>query len=88
MDAKITLSFRADVIEKAKQYAEAEGISLSRIVENLLSRLIRHDARHFDSFPISDWVYLAAEGEPEYHSKIKSPKKLRREYHEGRLKKS
>lgn len=87
MDAKITLSFRADVIQKAKKYAEKQGLSLSRIIENHLSRLVREDAQHFDQFPISDWVYLAAEGEPEYHSKIKSTKKLRKEFFEGKARK-
>ena len=88
MDAKITLSFRADVIQKAKEYAEKQGTSLSRLTENLLSRLIREDAQHYDQFQISDWVFMAADGPTEYHSKIKSNKKLRKEYHESHLKKS
>lgn len=86
MDAKITLSFRADVIQKAKVYAEKQGLSLSRIIENQLSRLIRDDAYHFDQFPISDWVYMAAEGDPEYHSTNKSSRRLRKDYQEGRRK--
>lgn len=88
MDAKITLGFRADIISQAKIYGDKHGISLSRLIENLLSRLVRSDARHFDQFPISDWVMMAAEGNIEYQSKIKSNKNLRREFHEGRKKKS
>lgn len=51
MDAKITLSFKAEIIEKAKIYADNQGISLSRLVENRLDRLVRADAEHFDQFP-------------------------------------
>jgi hypothetical protein len=87
MDAKITLSFRADVISSAKKYARQQGISLSRLVENMLSRVVREDATHFDRFPISDWVFQAAEGNPEYHSHIKSSKELRQETREARTKK-
>jgi hypothetical protein len=39
MDAKVTLSFNAIVVEKAKVYAESQGISLSRLTEILLRRL-------------------------------------------------
>jgi hypothetical protein len=76
MDAKITLSFRADVISSAKKYARQQGISLSRLVENMLSRVVRED-----------WVFQAAEGNPEYHSHIKSSKELRQETREARTKK-
>lgn len=88
MDAKITLSFKADVIEKAKIYADNQGISLSRLVENLLDRLVRADAEHFDQFPISDWVMAAADGPVEYHSKIKTTKELRSESREARKRKA
>jgi uncharacterized protein YggE len=33
MDAKITLSFDENIIDKAKDYAESKGISLSRLTE-------------------------------------------------------
>jgi hypothetical protein len=39
MDAKITLSFDKNVIEKAKAYAEENNISLSRLTEFLLSKV-------------------------------------------------
>ena len=40
MDAKVTLSFNAAVIKKAKDYAESQGLSLSRLTELLLKKVI------------------------------------------------
>jgi hypothetical protein len=39
MDKKLTLSLNAAIIEKAKEYAQSNGVSLSRMVENYLSLL-------------------------------------------------
>lgn len=84
MDAKVTLSFRADVIEKAKQYAESQGISLSRLTEILLSRLVKGQYNHIEDFPVSEWVNMLADGPAEYNTTPKSNKKIRKEYHEGK----
>ena len=40
MDSKITLSFDQQVIEQAKEFAAANNISLSRLTEFLLSKVI------------------------------------------------
>ena len=81
MDAKVTLSFRADIIEQAKKYADQQGISLSRLTEILLRRLVAGNHRSLEDFPVSDWVDSLAEGETEYLRKPKSGKELRKEYH-------
>lgn len=39
MDAKLTLKLNHDVIQRAKLYAEAHNISLSRLIENYLQSL-------------------------------------------------
>ncbi|MEP6594793.1 MAG: DUF6364 family protein, partial [Ginsengibacter sp.] len=39
MDNKITLSFDANIISKAKKYAESKNISLSRLIEFLLKKI-------------------------------------------------
>ena len=39
MDKKLTLSLNATIIDKAKDYAQSNGISLSRMIENYLSLL-------------------------------------------------
>ncbi len=40
MNTKLTLSLDKEVIEQAKQEAAARGISLSRLVEQLLERAV------------------------------------------------
>ena len=79
MDAKITLSFRADIIAKAKEYAEAQGISLSRLTEVLLSRLVSGQYRSLDDFPVSDWVNSLSEPEASYLRKPRTSKAMRSE---------
>jgi hypothetical protein len=39
MNTKLTLSLEKDVIKKAKEYAEAQGQSLSSLVENYFKHL-------------------------------------------------
>lgn len=63
MDAKVTLSFDNRVIQQAKQYAESQGISLSRLTEILLRKLTTGGYHHFEDFPVADWVNMVSEGE-------------------------
>ena len=69
MDTKVTLSFNEDVINKAKQYAADNDISLSRLIEFLLKKVTSTDYKSLEHYPISDWVNLIAEGKAEYHTK-------------------
>jgi hypothetical protein len=80
MDAKITLSFNEKVIKKAKQYAEHNNISLSRLTEFLLSKVTSNNYQSLEDLPISDWVHLVAEGEVIYQTKPKKSKDLKAEY--------
>lgn len=41
MSTKLTLSIEAHVIEKAKKYAKAKGVSLSHLIENYLMSLTK-----------------------------------------------
>lgn len=66
MDAKLTLNFDKEVIEKAKQFAAANNISLSRLTEFLYRKITRDTYYNLEEFPISDWVQQVAEGEAEY----------------------
>jgi hypothetical protein len=77
MDAKVTLSFDASVIEKAKNYADSQGISLSRLTEVLLRRLTSGGYQSLEDFPVSDWVQQLSEGEAQYIKTPKSSKDLR-----------
>ena len=87
MDAKVTLSFNEAVIEKAKKYAEENNISLSRLVEFLLKKIVSADYRSLEDYPISDWVMQVSEGEAEYHTKkSRTRKSAKTEYFSSRKK--
>lgn len=75
MDTKLTLSFDQQVIEKAKIYADKNNISLSRLVEHLLTQVTSKSYQSLEDLPISDWVNMVAEGKVEY---IRKPQKSRK----------
>ncbi|WP_343521738.1 DUF6364 family protein [Pedobacter sp.] len=76
MDAKLTLSFNQDVVNKAKKYAADHNISLSRLVEHLLTQVTAGNYKSLEDYPVSDWVSMVAEGEVEHK---KTPKKTRKD---------
>ncbi|OFY95335.1 MAG: hypothetical protein A3K10_05910 [Bacteroidetes bacterium RIFCSPLOWO2_12_FULL_31_6] len=80
MDAKITLSFDKQVIERAKQYAESQNISLSRLMEFLLDKITSGKFNDLEDLPVSDWVNAVAEGKAEYITKSRKRSKLKDEY--------
>lgn len=80
MDTKITLSFNEEVIQKAKKYAEANNISLSRLIEFLLTKVTSSNYYSLEEYPISDWVMQVAEGEAVYQTKKRSRKSFKEEY--------
>ena len=75
MDAKVTLSFDKDVIQSAKEFAEQNNISLSRLTEFLYRQITSNQYKAIDELPIADWVSAVAEGQAEYHTK---PRKLKK----------
>jgi len=75
MDAKLTLSFNQEVVNKAKKYAADHNISLSRLIEHLLTQVTASNYKSLEDYPISDWVSMVAEGEVEYK---KTPKQSRK----------
>jgi hypothetical protein len=80
MDAKITLSFNATIIDKAKAYAESQGISLSRLTEILLRKATAGGYRNIEDIPVADWVSTVSEGEAEYITTPRKRKDLKDEY--------
>jgi len=81
MDAKITLSFDANIIDKAKHYAETQGISLSRLTEILLRKATFSGYRNIEDIPVADWVNTLSEGEAEYITTPRKRKDLKDEYY-------
>jgi len=86
MDTKITLSFDASVIEKAKQFAESNNISLSRLTEFLLSKVTSSNYQSLDELPVSAWVNMVSEGEVEYVRKPRTRKEMKEEYYQNKKK--
>jgi hypothetical protein len=66
MDAKVTLSFNREVIERAKKFADSHKISLSRLTEILYEKLAAGNYKNLGELPVSDWVSRVAEGPVEY----------------------
>ena len=87
MDAKVTLSFNADVIEKAKEFAESHNISLSRLTEFLYGQLTQNNYKTLHDLPVANWVSMVSEGQAEYITKRKNSKSLKSEFYESRKKK-
>jgi hypothetical protein len=84
MDNKITLSFDENVINKAKAFAEANHISLSRLTELLYRKITEGNYQNLEELPISDWVNMVAEGEVEYKTKPKSRKDLKKGFFDSK----
>lgn len=80
MDAKITLSFDKEVIGKAKKFAEAQNISLSRMMEFLLRQITSGNYSSLENLPVSDWVNQLAEGEARYITRPNSRKAMKNEF--------
>jgi hypothetical protein len=78
MDAKLTLHFDGEVIEKAKQYASANNISLSRLTEFLYRQITSGNYQTIGEFPVAEWVNRVSEGEAMYIKR--SRKSLKEEF--------
>lgn len=82
MDAKLTLHFNSDVIEKAKEFAAKNNISLSRLTEFLYKKITSGNFKDLEELPLADWVMQVAEGQAEY--KRRSKTELKEEYYKSR----
>jgi len=80
MDSKVTLSFNEEVIGKAKQFAEQNNISLSRLTEFLYNQITSGQYKSLEELPVADWVNQVAEGKAEYHTKARKRKNMKAEY--------
>lgn len=83
MDAKITLSFNKEVIKDAKEFAELNGISLSRLTEFIYRQMTSENYKSLEELPISDWVNEVAEEKPEYGKSV-SRKKLKSDFFDSK----
>ncbi len=79
MDTKLTLHFDQEIINKAKAFAAANNISLSRLTEFLYRNITSGNYKTLEELPVADWVTLVAEGEAKYIRR-RSRKEMRKEY--------
>ena len=56
MDTKLTLRLDENVIERAKEYAQSQQISLSKLVENYLGSLTSKSPKPSDDIEITPLV--------------------------------
>jgi hypothetical protein len=85
MDSKITLSFDKSVIQKAKKFAEENNISLSRLTEFLLGKVVNSSYKSIDQIPVSDWIAKVSEGEVTYTRSSRSRKTMKKEYYSKKM---
>lgn len=83
MDAKITLSFDQQVIKQAKEFAEKNNISLSRLTEFIYRQMTSNNYKNLEDLPIADWVNQVAEEKPEYEKSI-SRKKMKSDFFDSK----
>jgi hypothetical protein len=85
MDTKLTLSFDKEVVVKAKKYAAEHNISLSRLIEHLLTQVTSSNYKTIEDYPIADWVSIVAEGEVTYKRTEKPARKaVKKEFFESK----
>ncbi|WP_367916192.1 DUF6364 family protein [Leadbetterella sp. DM7] len=81
-DVKVTLSFDADVVERAKAFAASQGISLSRLTEFLFDKITSapRPYKNLEDIPLADFIRMVAEPEVTYEK----PRNLKKEYFESK----
>ena len=84
MDAKITLSFDKNIINKAKAFAESQHISLSRLTEFLYHQITSGQYKTLEEIPISDWVHELAEGKATYKTKAQNRESLKSSFYKAK----
>ena len=52
MDAKLTLKLDKEIIERAKKYAQAKNTSLSKLIENILSKVTDKTSFQAETTPL------------------------------------
>lgn len=68
MNTKLTLNLDKHIIEKAKDYAKSQKVSLSGLIENYLSLLIKNDKKDIKVSPLVESLtgLIPDEGKSDY----------------------
>lgn len=84
MDTKITLSFNKEIIDRAKDFADQNNISLSRLTEFLYAQMTSKNYQSLEELPIADWVNMVSEGGVEYKRTSSSRKAMKDEFFDSK----
>ena len=80
MDTKITLSLDEKIVQRAKKFADANHISLSRLTEYLYRKITTENYKSLEDMPLADWINQLAEGDASYQTKPRKRSALKKEY--------
>ncbi len=80
MDAKITLSFDEKIVQKAKKFASAHNVSLSRLTEYLFRKITTENYKSLEDMPLADWINQLAVGEASYKTKPRKGSAMKKEF--------
>jgi Ser-tRNA(Ala) deacylase AlaX len=87
--AKLTLSVKADTIERAKEYARRNHTSLSKVVQNLLDNISTEEVKNdpllekLKNTEIPDWIKqltITDKPTPDFDHKAEYRKHLEEKY--------
>ncbi len=80
MDAKITLSFDEKIVQRAKKFADANNVSLSRLTEYLYRKITTENYKNLEDMPLADWIQQLSEGEASYQTKPRKRSTMKKEF--------
>lgn len=80
MDTKLTLIADKEIIEKAKQYAKSQKISLSRLIESYLASLTSEKSEEIEISPLVKSLSGVISLENDFDSKEKYADSLLEKY--------
>jgi hypothetical protein len=69
MNTKLTLNVDKEIIEKAKDYAKSQKVSLSRLIESYLASLTSKKSRDIEVTPLVDSLSGVIELEKDFDFK-------------------
>jgi hypothetical protein len=69
MNTKLTLNVDKEIIEKAKDYAKSQKVSLSRLIESYLASLTSKKSRDIEITPLVDSLSGVIELEKDFDFK-------------------
>lgn len=70
METKLTLRIKKNVIEKAKEYAQKQKISLSKMIEVYLESVTNSHENEVETTPLVDSLSGIIELEPDFDYKV------------------